>query len=224
MSDFIVRSRRVHGANFSRIFCHCISFRLIFNIDLVPYRNLIQRKNPAPPSTPVPGAAPSTSAPSTPQQQPSPQSMPIPQPSKYFSSFHKFIKNIKRTSFHSNSSACPAGADVCNSSTATATCLTFRSLHKVNIFNLEYTPRVLTVFCFANRYIEGLQSNASYISPYEKTIRTTQATAPTVDVSKLPVQWLGQHAQDKPEEVVNALWHLRNFMLKDVLEIKRQCF
>lgn len=142
---------------------------------------------------------------------------------------HKFMKNIKRTSFHSNSSACPAGADVCNSSTATATCLTFRSLHKVNIFNLEYISRVLTfflfsVFCLANRYIEGLQSNASYISPYEKTIRTTQATAPTVDVSKLPVQWLGQHAQDKPEEVVNALWHLRNFMLKDVLEIKRQCF
>lgn len=52
-----------------------------------------------------------------------------------------------------------------------------------------------------------------------KTIRATQETTPAVDTARLPTQWLGKRAHDKPEAVVNALWQLRDFMMKDVLTI-----
>lgn len=48
-------------------------------------------------------------------------------------------------------------------------------------------------------------------------MKTTQETAPVVDIAKLPTHWLKKSAQDKPEDVVSALWQLRNFMMKDVL-------
>jgi hypothetical protein len=72
-----------------------------------------------------------------------------------------------------------------------------------------------------HRYIEGLQTNTHYISPYEKTLKATQETVQAVDISKLPTSWLGKRAKDKPEEVVNALWELRNYMMKDILQLHR---
>lgn len=74
------------------------------------------------------------------------------------------------------------------------------------------------------RYIEGLQNNTPHIGPWEKTLKTTQQTASTIEISRLPVQWLGKHAKDHPDEITNCLWHLRDFMMKDVFEIKRNYF
>lgn len=73
------------------------------------------------------------------------------------------------------------------------------------------------------RYIEGLQNNTTYITPFDKTIKTYyQSQAPaSIDLSHIPTKWLGQHAKDKPEVVANAVWNLRKFMMKDVIEITR---
>lgn len=74
------------------------------------------------------------------------------------------------------------------------------------------------------RYIEGLQNNSPHIGPWEKNIKATQQTVPSVESQHLPAHWLGKHAKDHPNEIANCLWHLRNFMMKDVLEIKRNLF
>lgn len=69
----------------------------------------------------------------------------------------------------------------------------------------------------SSRYIEGLQNDTRFITPWEKTLKTNQETAPTVDVTKLPSNWLRKSVQNKPEDVVTALWQLRNFMMRDIL-------
>lgn len=71
------------------------------------------------------------------------------------------------------------------------------------------------------RYIEGLQNDTRFITPWEKTLRTTQETAPSVDISKLPTNWLHKSIQNKPEEAVSALWRLRNYMMRDVVQLQR---
>lgn len=80
------------------------------------------------------------------------------------------------------------------------------------------------MFSSFSRYIEGLQNDTRYITPWEKTIKANQEATPTVDLTKLPTQWLGAKAQEKPEEVVNALWQLRNHMMKDVLQIQKNYY
>lgn len=71
------------------------------------------------------------------------------------------------------------------------------------------------------KYIEGLQNESRFITPWDKTLRTTRETAPTVDTSKLPLHWLGPKSKEKSEDSINMLWKLRNYMMKDVLEIPR---
>ncbi|KAG4079697.1 hypothetical protein HA402_009083 [Bradysia odoriphaga] len=71
------------------------------------------------------------------------------------------------------------------------------------------------------KYIEGLQNDTRFITPWEKTLRTTQETAPAVDLSKLPINWLHKSVQSKPEEAVSALWRLRNYMMRDVVQLQR---
>lgn len=70
------------------------------------------------------------------------------------------------------------------------------------------------------KYIEGLQNNSTYVGQWDKSMKSTRETV-NVDVSKLPTHWLGNRAKDKPEEVVDALWKLRNFMWRDALALSR---
>ena len=74
------------------------------------------------------------------------------------------------------------------------------------------------------KYIEGLQNESRFITPWEKTLKTTQETALNVDVAKLPSHWLRPSIQQKPDEVANALWQLRNFMMKDILQFQRSSY
>lgn len=69
------------------------------------------------------------------------------------------------------------------------------------------------------RYIESLQPKANQKPLYQKQLRAAQDNTSAVDISKLPTQWLGKRAQEKPEQVVNALWNLRHYMMKDVLAL-----
>lgn len=70
------------------------------------------------------------------------------------------------------------------------------------------------------KYIEGLQNNTNYVGQWEKSMKATRETV-NVDSSKLPTHWLGSRAKDKPEEVIDALWKLRNFMWRDALALSR---
>ncbi|XP_058823523.1 protein polybromo-1 isoform X2 [Topomyia yanbarensis] len=71
------------------------------------------------------------------------------------------------------------------------------------------------------RYIEGLQSGSQYITPWQKTLTATRENIPNQDVSRLPTHWLGKKGRDKPEAVVDALWQLRSFLMKDVVQFDR---
>lgn len=71
------------------------------------------------------------------------------------------------------------------------------------------------------RYIEGLQSGSQYITPWQKTLTATRETIPNQDASRLPTHWLGKKGREKPEAVVDALWQLRGFLMKDVIQFDR---
>lgn len=71
------------------------------------------------------------------------------------------------------------------------------------------------------KYIEGLQNESRFITPWEKTLKAKRETVPSVDATKLPLNWLGPNAQEKSEDAVKALWQLRNYMMKDVITIHR---
>lgn len=68
------------------------------------------------------------------------------------------------------------------------------------------------------KYIEGLQNNSSYVGQWQKTMKATKESLGT-DTSRLPTHWLGEKAKDKPEEVIDALWNLRNYMWRDALAL-----
>lgn len=69
------------------------------------------------------------------------------------------------------------------------------------------------------RYIEGLQSDTRFTSPWEKTLRATKETTPAVDVNKLPMYWLGPKSPEKSADAIDELWKLRNYMMKDIVTI-----
>lgn len=70
------------------------------------------------------------------------------------------------------------------------------------------------------KYIEGLQNNSSNISSWERTLKATRENV-SHDTSRLPTHWLGARGKEKPEEVVDALWKLRNFMWRDALALSK---
>lgn len=77
---------------------------------------------------------------------------------------------------------------------------------------------LMNVF-FINRYIEGLRSDKLFVSEWDKNL-TANAENTNTDPNRLPSQWLaegpGYHGN-----VSNALWALRDLMLKDTLNISR---
>ena len=73
-----------------------------------------------------------------------------------------------------------------------------------------------------------MQNDTRHITPWEKTIKAQQDNViiqQQIDINKLPIQWLGNKVKkDTDENVINALWSLRNFMLKDVLQLNRNAY
>lgn len=71
------------------------------------------------------------------------------------------------------------------------------------------------------RYIEGLNVDNRFISPWEKTLQATQENTPPPDPEKLNsvTAWLGTKANQP--DVLNALWALRNQLLRDTLGLQK---
>lgn len=70
------------------------------------------------------------------------------------------------------------------------------------------------------RYIEGLQVDNKHISAWEKHLKATQENTPIPDISRLPADWLGNGVGNHGN-IVNALWTLRDFMMRDALGINK---
>jgi len=72
------------------------------------------------------------------------------------------------------------------------------------------------------RYIEGLNADQKHITNWERTLHATPETCPAPDPEKLAqvATWLGKRA-DQHDNVVAALWQLRNQLLKDTLCLQK---
>ena len=72
------------------------------------------------------------------------------------------------------------------------------------------------------KYIEGLQADNKYVTSWEKTLNATQDNAPNPDPEKLSTvtTWLGKK-YNQQEDVINALWELRNQLLRDSLGLSK---
>jgi len=55
---------------------------------------------------------------------------------------------------------------------------------------------------------------------WEHTLKATKENTPTPEPQKLPGHWLG-NGPGNHGNVVDALWALRNFMMKDALNLRR---
>lgn len=55
-------------------------------------------------------------------------------------------------------------------------------------------------------------------SNWDTSLKATQENTPLLDSGRLPVHWLG-NGVGSHGNVVNALWALRDYMLRDALNI-----
>jgi len=65
-----------------------------------------------------------------------------------------------------------------------------------------------------------MNNDSRHISNWEKGLRATPESVPTPDPSRLPAHWLGNGAGNHGS-VVNALWALRDFLLRDSLHLAK---
>lgn len=68
------------------------------------------------------------------------------------------------------------------------------------------------------RYIESLHAKKRKMTDWESTLKATKENTKTPEESKLPGHWLANGA-GKHGSVTDALWALRNFMMKDALNL-----
>ncbi|XP_050414822.1 protein polybromo-1 isoform X3 [Patella vulgata] len=70
------------------------------------------------------------------------------------------------------------------------------------------------------KYIEGLNAESRTIGDWDKQLTATPENTTIPNAARLPTQWLSQGA-GYHGNVTNALWALRNHMLKDTLAVSR---
>ena len=73
---------------------------------------------------------------------------------------------------------------------------------------------------YLGRYIEGLNGDSKYVSDWERNLNATQENTQLNNNGRLPVNWLGQGVGHHGD-MVNALWALRDYMMKDALTVSR---
>ncbi|XP_034942972.1 protein polybromo-1 isoform X2 [Chelonus insularis] len=117
----------------------------------------------------------------------------------------------------------PTAASMDNEASATATqTTTLPSVKQPDPIFIAVPPRpsrVLHSDAYL-RYIEGLNVENRYISNWDKQLSATPENTQIPDVAKLPAEWLGNGVGNHGN-VVNALWTLRNMMMRDVLAINK---
>jgi protein polybromo-1 len=111
-----------------------------------------------------------------------------------------------------------------NPPTSTTSSATHPSVQKQEPMFITVPPRPQRVLHSEAyiKYIEGLQLDNKHISPWEKNLCSNQEIIPTPELDKLQnvTAWLGKKA-DQQDNVVSALWSLRNRLLKDTLSLQK---
>lgn len=89
------------------------------------------------------------------------------------------------------------------------------------LWKLKTSVIPLKQMCFVCfRYIEGLQADSKHISHWDKHLKATPDNTAIPDPSRLPAHWLGNGVGNHGN-IVNALWTLRDFMMRDALGINK---
>jgi protein polybromo-1 len=70
------------------------------------------------------------------------------------------------------------------------------------------------------RYIESLHAKKRKMTDWEKTLKATKENTKAPDDGKLPGHWLANGA-GRHGSINNALWALRDFMMKDALNLHK---
>ena len=70
------------------------------------------------------------------------------------------------------------------------------------------------------RYIEGLRDGSPHMSNWNQARKPDATSMTPQQLAKLPIQWLGCGYGDY-ENAVDALWNLRDHMLRDALLLSR---
>lgn len=79
---------------------------------------------------------------------------------------------------------------------------------------------MFTNFAFSSsRYIQNLKPDSRFVSDWEKEMTATSRNT-RIEPARLQAagSWL-VNAPARPDQVVDALWTLRNFMFKDALNL-----
>lgn len=74
------------------------------------------------------------------------------------------------------------------------------------------------VFFFLNRYIEGLRDNKSNLSSWTEMSDTPRPKVPT---GQLPTDWVGDKGKHGYDTASDALWALRDHMLRDAVSLSK---
>ncbi|PSN42113.1 hypothetical protein C0J52_02963 [Blattella germanica] len=85
--------------------------------------------------------------------------------------------------------------------------------------HVAWSVPVIVVFVVV-QYIEGLQAESKHISHWDKHLKATPDNTAIPDPTRLPAHWLGNGVGNHGN-IINALWTLRDFMMRDALGINK---
>ncbi|EEC07487.1 polybromo-1, putative [Ixodes scapularis] len=94
-----------------------------------------------------------------------------------------------------------------------------RTLEPIFVAPPPHPHKLLHTYAYI-RYIEQLQPEARHVSPWDAQLKATKENTTVYDPSRLPAHWLGNGVASHGN-ALNALWALRDFMLRDALGIAR---
>ncbi|XP_077556575.1 protein polybromo isoform X3 [Haemaphysalis longicornis] len=95
-----------------------------------------------------------------------------------------------------------------------------RTLEPIFVAPPPHPHKLLHTYAYI-RYIESLhQPESKHVTNWDAQLKATKDNTPVYDPSRLPTHWLG-NGVGSHGNAVNALWALRDFMLRDALGIAR---
>ncbi|KAL1417020.1 hypothetical protein MTO96_027223 [Rhipicephalus appendiculatus] len=94
-----------------------------------------------------------------------------------------------------------------------------RTLEPIFVAPPPHPHKLLHTYAYI-RYIENLQPDSKHVTNWDAQLKATKENTPVYDASRLPTHWLG-NGVGSHGNAVNALWALRDFMLRDALGIAR---
>ena len=100
----------------------------------------------------------------------------------------------------------------------------YLKLYDMTLWYSSVTPITLPHLCNPSpltcRYIESLTPENQTVGDWQKSMTATRENTPLPPQGKLPVHWL-KEGSGHHENAANALWALRDLMMKDAVTVSR---